>query len=122
MKAAYMLAPLLFASCSNLTAHLHPDQSISISYRDFLWSDDYWISPTAPGVVTPASKLKVSYRDNAKLRQREPVDCEGFVDRTKDGVAHIQFAIRRHYRGANWRTLSYNGTHRLIVDPAPPKP
>jgi hypothetical protein len=120
MKAACALAALLCASCMSTEAFLHPDQSISICHRDFLFSDDYWISPTAPGVITPASEIKLHYFDNAKFRMRERVSCEGWIDRTKDGVARVNLAVRRDRRD-KWVVFGFNGNYRLNTSPAIPK-
>jgi hypothetical protein len=121
MKSACALAALLCASCMSTKAYLHPDQSISICYRNALCSQDYWISPTTPGVVNPASQLKLRYRDNVKIRERLPVKCEGFVDRTKEGVAQVQFTVHRKYDQGGWRVFNYNGKHRLITATAVPE-
>ncbi|MCW1883307.1 hypothetical protein OKA04_01110 [Luteolibacter flavescens] len=119
-KYACALATLLCVSCSSTKTYLHPDQSITISSRNAFTSWDHWISPTDPGTVTPASKIKLGSRENIKVLGYRPIKCEGFIDRTKDGTVLIQLAIEEQWAG-RWKTFYYNGTHRLIEESSGPE-
>ena len=113
MKALFLL-PLLLTSCASTKAFLNPDQTISLSNRGSIAMDtDVWIKGAAIGQVTPARNLEVIQHTTVKGPRTRKLDCDGFVDATKEGRVEIQLALKS---GKRWTQFWYNGSYKLFLN------
>lgn len=116
--ATIAILPLL-ASCMSKEVFVHPDQSVTISWREgglLPSAKDLWIKGAVPGKITPASNLKVHVR----FRGIKPFDeykrCAGYVDWTRADRIAVRLASEAS-RGRYY--ILEEGVHRL---PKPSKP